>query len=206
MVHSQIKRSVLGFASCVLSLIIFLPTSSWAISFALDAGIFGGKYTGEIYFTGPISNLAFSPMQNVRYNDYGTSLLMTPTILNASNTQIEFLILNTEVPPNNCGVSDTSCTVFLRLDIQLNNHYPSHYNLELLGAGRGSDCLPIGACDSPDLPTLPTSPTFGSPAEFLPNQLKPVPEPTTFLLLGSGLLALGGYRWYYRRRERTQVS
>ena len=202
MAHFQIKRSMLGFASCVLGLIIFLPTSSWAISFALDAGIFGSKYTGDIYFTGPISNLAFSPMQNVRYNDYGTSLLMTPTIVNAS--QIEFEILNMEVPLNNCGGNPTSCIVLLRFVIDLNNNYPSYYTLDWTGNGasRGRDCLPLSDCTAP--PTLPMLPV--SPVKFLPNELKPVPEPGTIALFATGLLALGGYRWYYRRREGTQVG
>ncbi len=33
-----------------------------------------------------------------------------------------------------------------------------------------------------------------------------VPEPATIALLGSGLLALAGYRWHQRRREGTQLG
>ncbi len=33
-----------------------------------------------------------------------------------------------------------------------------------------------------------------------------VPEPTTMLLFGSGLLCLAGYRWHQRRREGVQIT
>jgi len=35
---------------------------------------------------------------------------------------------------------------------------------------------------------------------------KVIPEPTTILLMGTGLLALAGYRWSQRRREGTHVG
>ena len=34
----------------------------------------------------------------------------------------------------------------------------------------------------------------------------PIPEPSTMLLMATGLLGLAGYRWYQRRREGTQVG
>ena len=46
----------------------------------------------------------------------------------------------------------------------------------------------------------------GEGGRFTAAAAATVPEPSTYLLFGSGLLGLAGYRWSQRRRERTQLG
>ena len=203
MVYLRFKRSVLGFASCALGLILFLPTSSWATSFALDAGIFGGKFTGDIYFTGTSTNLAFDPTQNVTYNDYGTSFLLTP--LTASPfTSITFTTDGLhDIPLTNCGSAATTCQVGFDFTTVLSPLNSTTYSMEITRAGISRAWGPTGASQEPAAPLLPS---FGDEVQFLTSQLRPIPEPGTIMLLTTGLLGLAGYRWHQRRREGTQVG
>lgn len=65
-----------------------------------------------------------------------------------------------------------------------------------------------GVSRSRDLSIL-ISPDFSEPGTYAKWSLstqQPIPEPTTLLLLSSGLLALAGYRWRQGRREGQHIG
>ncbi len=102
-------------------------------------------------------------------------------------------------------------------------NYDTTSNSFLLGGGVGSSMLQLwnfqpvtgigwGAGTLRAIFSLQNSADSLLSARDNPNTIvvtqKPtptIPEPSTYLLFGSGLLGLAGYRWQQRRRERTQI-
>ena len=59
MFTAMTRAPALSLATCVLGIALFIPTSSWAISFSLNANILGGKYSGDIFLQVPTQILCF---------------------------------------------------------------------------------------------------------------------------------------------------
>jgi len=204
MVNFRFNRSVLGFASCVLGLILLLPTSSWAISFALDAGIFGTKYSGDIFFTGSGTNLKFAPTQNVTYTDYDTSFLLAANT-SSPFTSVNFTKSHGNIPLDNCGPTATLCRVGFSFRAVLDATSAPNYKMNIVSASQSRQWN--GPSNSGNgFPASPMSPQVNDMFQFNTQQLRPVPEPGTIALLATGLLGLAGYRWSQRRREGTRVG
>ena len=179
---------------------IFCYTSSaLAVSFTLDAGLLGDKYSGSINFTGPTTNLVFAPQQDITYSDYNTSFKFTTITLIPANRLMKLEFSLTNIRPLICGPNNTSCSVSMNPTLQLSLPLPD-YMITTVSPFWRSMCGPSMSCGFAPQPTFPKKVTFN------PNVTQPVPEPGTILLLSAGLLVLAGYRWYQRRRVGLQVG
>lgn len=86
-------------------------------------------------------------------------------------------------------------SVFLDLHLRTGPSASRDATFGVCGAGRMTTC-------AGEVENLARA----SSVTFSPIEMTPVPAPTTFLLMASGLLGLVGYRWHQRRREGTQVG
>ncbi len=227
MTHHQNKPSILGFASGVLGLILLLPASTYAISFnfnatssngtsfSLDAvsDVINGRplnlgddYTLDMRASGNNAWTIIAPLQG-NYASFEVS-----PFGNRSGTYTAQFLLDGLVVASDMRTNQLQSSAHVGADISfggaglVGTEYDQFkLTYSLLADSRAGDTTIISSIAQ--LFIQPTNAFYNSRTSTFGEQTTPaIPEPTTMLLFGTGLLGLAGYRWQQRRREGTQVG
>ena len=201
MVASRFNRAGLGLGTCIFSLILMVPTTSWANAFTFT------DHTLFPWITNLSLSLDHDSAGNVNFLNGGHN---TWTTVNAgTNAGLDgTLVYNSQFFTSTAG-NKISHTQNLPSNTSPSATTPSNWILSgtiadfTLTVDEHRRSFFIG----PEPDCRPTCTQFLTDSvSGLSHSETPIPEPTTMLLFGTGLLGLAGYRWQQRRREGTQVA
>jgi len=147
-------------------------------------------------------------------NDFVFQTIADATL--ASNALMDQVLLDTAEgafdthPEFTRGCTDTkdSCEIFTTIGLERQISNIERWLMKVYNEPVESFPLEgktfLGCCAEPgtDFDSRP----FMTWAKWSPHQGETIPEPSTMLLLSTGLFGLAGYRWRQRRREPQQVG